>query len=78
MDTVLLREQLSKEIERLPDDIIWQVADFTHFIMARHKVTPLYAEWEDQEWQDFSLAQLFREEDDVEYTLEDAQEVYLS
>ena len=29
------------------------------------------------EWQDFSLTQLFAEDDEIEYSLEDAQEIYL-
>ena len=36
-----------------------------------------YTEWESTEWQDFSLTQLFAEDDEIEYSLEDAQEIYL-
>ena len=35
-----------------------------------------YTEWESTEWQDFSLTQLFAEDDEIEYSLEDAQEIY--
>jgi enoyl reductase-like protein len=70
------REQLFKQINSLPDDIVQQIADFTFFVMARRKITPLYAEWKSSQWQDFTLEQFFREEDEVEYTLKDAQEIY--
>ena len=36
-----------------------------------------YTEWQSTEWQDFSLTQLFHEDDEIEYSLEDAQEIYL-
>ena len=76
MTTVTFREQLQKQIDTLPDDIIQQIADFTFFVMARRKIDPLYADWDNNQWQDFSLEQLFRENDEVEYSLEDAQEIY--
>jgi hypothetical protein len=76
MTTVTFREQLQKQIDTLPDDIVQQIADFTFFVMARREVTPLYVDWTDSQWQDFSLEQFFHEDDEVEYTLEDAQEVY--
>jgi hypothetical protein len=78
MTTVTFREQLKKQIDTLPDDIVQQIADFTFFIMARREVTPIYVDWTDSQWQDFSLEQFFREDDEVEYALEDAQEVYHS
>jgi len=78
MNTNLVREQLQEEIKRLPDDIIQQIADFTLFVMARHNVTPLYEDWGKLEWQNFALSQFFREDDNVEYQLADAQEVYRS
>jgi hypothetical protein len=76
MTEVQVREQLHKRIDTLPDEIVEQIADFTLFVMAR-KQTPLsYEEWTLHQWQDFALEQFFREEDDVEYSLADAQEVY--
>ena len=33
-------------------------------------------DWGQKEWQDFALEQFFREDDEVEYTLKDAKEVY--
>jgi hypothetical protein len=76
MTTVTFREQLHKQIDKLPDDVVQQIADFTAFMMARRKIDPLYADWHSSQWQDFSLEQFFREDDEVEYTLKDAQEIY--
>ena len=76
MKTIVFREQLQKQIDTLPDDIVQQIADFTFFVMARREISPLYADWDSSQWQDFSLEQFFREDDEVEYSLEDAQEIY--
>ncbi len=76
MTLMITREQLHKQIDALPDDVVAQIADFTLFVVARRQLTPLYAEWNNSQWQVFTLEQLFREDDDVDYTLEDAQEVY--
>jgi hypothetical protein len=73
-----IRKQLCKQIDNLPDDVVEQVADFTLFLMARRQISPSYADWKSDEWQDFALGQLFREDDDVEYSLQDAQEIYHS
>ena len=73
-----IREQLYRQIESLPDDVVEQIADFTLFVMARRKIAPSYVDWDSHQWQDFALEQLFREDDEVEYSLEDAQEVYHS
>jgi hypothetical protein len=35
-----------------------------------------YTEWQNTEWQDYSLTQLFHEDDEIEYSLEDAEEIY--
>jgi hypothetical protein len=76
MTATISREQLHKQIDRLPDDMVQQVADFTLFVMARRNLSPLYADWTTNQWREFSLDQFFREEDEVEYALEDAQEIY--
>lgn len=76
MTNMISCEQLNKQINSLPDDIVQQIADFTFFVMARREIAPLYTEWKGSQWQDFSLEQFFREEDEVEYTLKDAQEIY--
>ena len=53
-----------------------QIADFALFIMAKRQITPEYEDWDGSQWQDFALGQLFREEDEVEYSLQDAAEIY--
>ena len=76
MLTATLREQLTKQINTLPDDVIHQIADFTFFVMSRRGIPSLYDDWDGQKWQNFALEQFFRESDDVEYSLDDAREVY--
>lgn len=76
MTTIDIREQLHKQIDHLPDEIVEEIADFTLFVMARRRITPTYADWNQNQWQAFALKQLFREDDEVEYSLEDAQEIY--
>lgn len=76
MSTRDRRERLHRQIDRLPDEVVDQIADFTLFIMARRQIPSTYADWRKVQWQDFVLEQLFSEEDDVDYSLEDAQEVY--
>ena len=76
MSEMQVREQLHKRIDALPDELVEQVADFTLFVMARKQNPLSYEEWTLRQWQDFALEQFFREEDDVEYSLADAQEVY--
>ena len=76
MITMATREQLYKQIDNLPDDIVEQIADFTLFVMARRQITPKYMDWNSDQWQDFALGQLYREDDEVEYSLKDAREIY--
>lgn len=76
MTTITLREQLYKQIDTLPDDLVEQIADFALFVMTKRKIEPLYEEWGSDQWQNFALDQFFREEDEVVYSLADAQEVY--
>ncbi|MCB9419349.1 MAG: hypothetical protein H6667_06075 [Ardenticatenaceae bacterium] len=76
MPETISREQLLKQISSLPDDLVQQIADFTFFMMARRKIAPLYANWSNRQWQDFTLEQFFHEDDEVEYTLKDAKEIY--
>jgi hypothetical protein len=78
MTTISVREQLHKYIDSLPDDIVQQIADFVLFVIARRRISLAYVDWNSDQWQNFVLEQFFREEDEVEYTLEDAQEVYHS
>ncbi len=76
MNTLKIRQQLHQRIDNLPDDALEEIADFTLFIMVKKQMPPLYEEWTAHQWQDFALTQFFREEDDVEYSLADAQEIY--
>jgi hypothetical protein len=71
-----LREQLHKQIDRLPDEIVELIADFTSFILARRLSSEGYEEWNHSQWQNFLMEQFFREDDEVEYTLKDAREIY--
>jgi hypothetical protein len=76
MATHSVREQLQRQLDLLPDDIIVEIADFAAFVLARRQGKLTYADWTDGEWQELALGQFLREVDDVEYTLDDAQEVY--
>lgn len=76
MTTPNIREQLHKHIDNLPDDVVEQIADFTLFVMSRRYIAPMYADWQHEQWQAFTLEQFFREDDEVEYSLQDAQEIY--
>jgi predicted component of type VI protein secretion system len=76
MTNKTIREQLCKQIDDLPDDVVEQVADFALFLMKRRQTAQRYTYWKESEWQEFSLEQLLREDDEVEYSLEDAQEIY--
>lgn len=78
MGTTVTREQLHQQIDALPDDVVEQIAEFTLFMMAKRRISPVYDEWGAKEWKNFALEQFFREDDDVEYSLEDAQEIYHS
>jgi hypothetical protein len=71
-----IREQLYRLIDRLPDEDVEQIADFTLFIMSRRQRSSQYIDWQNKQWQAFTLEQFFGEEEEVEYTLDDAQEVY--
>lgn len=75
MATRDIREQLHQQIDRLPDDLVEQIADFTLFVMARRQIRPTYTDWDHDQWQAFTLEQFFREADEVEYSLHDAQEI---
>jgi len=76
MTTIVLREQLRRQIEVLPDDVLVEIADFAAFVLTRRQGAASYAEWSEHDWQKFALGQFLRESDDVEYTLADAEEIY--
>ena len=70
------REQLHRQIDQLPDRIVEQIANFIQLVETEQNDFPEYANWKSKDWREFSLQQFFRDNDEVEYTLEDAQEVY--
>ena len=76
MATMTLREQLYRQLDKLPDDVVAQIADFTLFVMARKQIAANYAEWSHGQWEYFGLEQLFREDDEVTYALDEAEEIY--
>jgi hypothetical protein len=71
-----VREQLHQQIDQLPDHFIDQIANFTRLISTHQNNISEYTNWQNEDWQKFSLDQFFREEDEIEYSLEDAQEIY--
>ena len=74
-----LREKMQIQLNLLPESLLQEVVDFTAFIMARHNIESPYSDWQDGEWSQFALDHLLREsDDDVEYTIADAEEVYKS
>ena len=72
------REQLHQQIDSLPDHIVEQIASLILSITTQQKIgVSEYTGQQSTQWQDFSLTQLFGEDDEIEYSLEDAQEIYL-
>jgi hypothetical protein len=71
------REKLHQQIDNLPDSIIEIIDKFTQTLIAKQE-TSGYCDWESGQWQEFSLAEFFSEDDEIEYFLEDAREVYKS
>jgi len=74
---ITTREQLHQQIDNLPDEIVEKIAQFTLSITNNYDINVAeYTDWQKKEWQEFSLSQFFSEDDDIEYSLEDAQEIY--
>ena len=71
------REKLHQQIDNLPDSIIQLIDKFTQTLIAKQEASG-YCDWESGQWQEFSLAEFFSEDDEIEYFLEDAREVYKS
>lgn len=76
--SITSREKLHQQIDQLPDRVVEQIANFTSSIITQQNNIPAYSDWKDKNWQEFSLQQFFCEEDEIEYSLEDAQEIYKS
>ena len=71
-----IREELNQQIDRLPDHIVEKISNFTRLISPEPNNISEYTNWQDEDWQKFSLEQFFKEEDEIEYSLADAQEIY--
>jgi hypothetical protein len=72
-----IREELHQQIDRLPDHIVEKIATFTQLISTEPNNISEYTNWQDEDWQKFSLEQFFKDSDDeIEYSLTDAQEIY--
>jgi hypothetical protein len=54
MVTRNIREQLYREIDRLPDEDVEQIVDFTLFIMSRLQKSSQYIDWQNTQWQAFT------------------------
>ena len=76
MSITSVREQLHQQIDKLPDDMVQFIADFIAFVVARRQKTVSYSDWNNEQWQEFALDQFLREDDEVKYSLDDAQEIY--
>ena len=74
--SVTSREQLHQQIDQFSDHIVEQIANFTSSIITQQNNIPEYSNWEDKDWQEFSLQIFFNDDDEIEYSLEDAQEIY--
>lgn len=64
--TTIAREQLHQQIDSLPEDVVQLIEDFALFIMARRQIAPPYADWGNNQWQQFALGQFFRDDDEQE------------
>jgi hypothetical protein len=74
--SVTSREQLHQQIDQLPDRIVEQIANLVSSIIVQQNNIAEYSNWEDKDWQEFSLQIFFNEEEEIEYSLEDIQEIY--
>jgi|LakMenEpi03Aug12_release.lakeMendotaPanAssembly.Ray.scaffolds.fasta_scaffold1263835_2 hypothetical protein len=76
MSVMALRELLQNQIATAPDDLLPEISDFIAFITTRRQGIT-YVDWSAEEWRDFTLTQSMREtENDVDYSLKDAKEVF--
>jgi len=73
-----IREELHQQIDRLPDDIVEKIANFTRLISPEPNKISEHTNWQDEDWQKFSLEQFFKEGDEIEYSLADAQLALIS
>ena len=71
-----IREKLHQHIDQLPDHLVEKIANFTQLIATEVDNISEYSNWQNEDWQKFSLEQFFKEGDEIEYSLADAQEIY--
>ena len=57
-----IREELHQQIDRLPDHIVEKIATFTQLISTEPNNISEYTNWQDEDWQRFSLEHFFKEE----------------
>jgi hypothetical protein len=74
--SVTSRDQLHQQIDQLPDRIVEKIANFTSSIITEQDNRPEYSNWENKDWQEFSLQIFLNDDDEIEYSLKDAQEIY--
>ena len=65
MSSLSMRHRLHEQIDRLPDELVQQIADFALFLNAKQQVIPRYENWSEETWQEFALQQFFRADDET-------------
>jgi len=53
--SVTSREQLHQQIDQLPDHIVEPIVNFASSMITKKNNIPEYSNWEDKDWQEFSL-----------------------
>lgn len=77
MNTTPVREQLNQQLNELPDDIVAEIADFTAFVLQRRQSRRHILSGAKGSGSRYrSVSSCAATGDDVEYTVEDAEEVY--
>lgn len=76
----MLNQDFKEFIQFLNDyhvQFVKQIARLILSITTQQKIgVSEYTDWQSTQWQDFVLTQLFGEDDEIEYSLEDAEEIY--
>jgi hypothetical protein len=57
--SVTSREKLHQQIDQLPDRIVEPIVNFTSSMITQQNNIPEYSNWEDKDWQEFSLQFFF-------------------
>jgi hypothetical protein len=76
----MLNQDFKEFIQFLNDNyvqLVKQIASLILSIATKQKIgVSEYTDWQSTQWQDFVLTQFFGEDDEIEYSLEDAEEIY--